>query len=237
VGDLVGRGPRSLEVLRWAREVGERIVTVLGNHDLHLLARALGVAPPKKKDLLRSLSAVEDKEDLLGWLRDRPLIHSERPYALVHAGLLPQWTIEEAERYGREVEQVLNGPQAGELLRSLTWKEVPVWDERLSGFEKHGSILRAMTELRTIRPDGSMCLDFTGPLSEIPKGAIPWFSAPLRKSRQQTILFGHWAALGFYQAPGILALDSGCAWGGMLTAVRLEDNAVFQQPNTEETPR
>ena len=109
--------------------------------------------------------------------------------------------------------------------------------ERLTGFERHGAILRAMTELRTIRPDGSMCLDFTGPLAEIPNGVMPWFSAPLRKSRQQTILFGHWAALGFYQAPGILALDSGCAWGGLLTAVRLEDNAVFQQPNVEETPR
>jgi bis(5'-nucleosyl)-tetraphosphatase (symmetrical) len=237
VGDLVARGPRSLEVLRWAREMGERVVTVLGNHDLHLLARALGVAPPKRKDLLRSLPAAEDQDELLVWLRHRPLILFEKPYVLIHAGLLPQWNIEEAEQYGREVEQVLNGPQAGELLKSLTWKKVPLWDERLAGYERHGTILRAMTELRTIGPDGSMCLHFAGPLHEIPNGATPWFSAPLRKSKPQTILFGHWAALGFYQAPGIVALDSGCAWGGMLTAVRLEDNAVFQQPNLEETPR
>jgi bis(5'-nucleosyl)-tetraphosphatase (symmetrical) len=212
--------------------LGERVVTVLGNHDLHLLARA-HEAVPKKKDLFRFLAA-EDKDELLKWLRHRPLIHTETPYVLVHAGLLPQWSLDEAERYGREVEQVLQGPQAGELLRSLTWKQVPAWDERLAGFKRHGSILRAMSELRTLRPDGSMCLDFAGPLDEIPNGVTPWFSPPLRKTREQTILFGHWAALGFYQAPGILALDSGCAWGGKLTAVRLEDRAVFQQANVED---
>jgi len=234
VGDLVSRGPSSLEVLRWARNLGDKVVTVLGNHDLHFLARALGIFPPKKKD--QAFLAAEDKMDLLEWLRRRPLIHVETPYVLVHAGLWPQWSVEEAQQYGQEVEQVLSGPRAGatELLRSLAWDEVPVWDGQIFGLKRHVSILRAMTESRTIEPDGTMCLDFAGPLSEVPSGNVPWFSFPSRQSQSHTILFGHWAALDFYQAPGIVCLDSGCSWGRSLTAIRLEDQAVFQQPYAED---
>jgi bis(5'-nucleosyl)-tetraphosphatase (symmetrical) len=200
-------------VLRWARNLGKQVVAVLGNHDLRLLAQAFEVVPPKKKDTFRSLLAAKDKAHLLEWLRHRPLIHSETPYILVHAGLLPQWSVGKAEKYGREVEQVLRGPQAKKLLKSLTWKKVPAWDKRLTGFERHGVILRAMTGLRTIGPGGNMRLDFAGPLDEIPRGCAPWFSDPLRKSKPRTILFGHWAALGFYRAPGIVGLDSGCCVG------------------------
>jgi bis(5'-nucleosyl)-tetraphosphatase (symmetrical) len=235
VGDLVSRGPRSLEVVRWARNFDKHVVTVLGNHDLHLLARALEVLPPKKRD--RAFLDAEDRTDLLEWLRHRPLIHLETPYVLVHAGLWPQWNIEEAVQYGRELESILRGPRSGavEPLKSLAWSEVPVWKGQLSGIERYASILRSMTELRTIGPDGSMCLDFAGPLAEIPSGCLPWFSLPWRQSQSHTILFGHWAALDFYRAPGIVGLDSGCAWGRMLTAIRLEDQAFFQQPYAEDT--
>jgi len=234
VGDLVSRGSSSLEVLRWARNLGDKLVTVLGNHDLHFLARALGVLPPKKKD--QAFLAAEDKMDLLEWLRRRLLIHVETPYVLVHAGLWPKWSVEEAQQYGQEVEQVLRGPRAGvaELLKSLVRDEGFIWDAKLLGLKRQVSILRAMTELRTIGPDGTMCLDFAGPLLEVPKGNLPWFSFPSRQSQSHTILFGHWAALDFYQAPGVVCLDSGCSWGRMLTAIRLEDQAVFQQPYAED---
>ena len=234
VGDLVNRGPRSLDVLRWTRDLGERVITVLGNHDVHLLKTAFNLASPSKQEVFSSLLAAEDSAALLDWLRHRPLIHVEKPYLLVHAGLLPQWSIEEAERYGCEVEAVLRGPQVLELLMRLNRKKLSVWDDRLSGMEKHSAVFRAMTELRVLSSDGKTCLDFAGPLHELPKGTMPWFSVPSRKSQSHTILFGHWAALGFYRAPGIVALDSGCAWGGTLTAVRLEDQAVFQQENVED---
>jgi len=234
VGDLVNRGPRSLDVLRWARDLGEQIITVLGNHDIHLLKSAFNLSSPRKMKLFSSLLAAEDSAPLLDWLRHRPLIHIEKPYVLVHAGLLPQWTVEEAELYGREIEEVLRGPKTGELLTRLNRKKMCVWDDRMTGMEKHSSVLSVMINLRALGSDGRTCLDFAGPLHELPKNAMPWFSVPSRKSKSHTILFGHWAALGFYQAPGILALDSGCAWGGMLTAVRLEDHVVFQQHNVED---
>ena len=232
VGDLIGRGPRSLQVLRWACGLGKRVIAVLGNHDVHLLARAFEVLPQKQKD--QWLLAAKDRAQLLEWLRQRPLVHFETPYVLVHAGLLPQWSIEEATQQGRETEQVLGGPKAAALLKSLAWDKVPIWSNKLSEYERQGCTLRAMTELRTISRDAGMCLDFTGPLDKVPQGCIPWFSAPERKSKSATILFGHWAALDFYRAPGIIGLDSGCAWGRMLTAIRLEDPAVLQQPNIED---
>jgi bis(5'-nucleosyl)-tetraphosphatase (symmetrical) len=234
VGDLVSRGPSSLEVLRWARNLGNKVVTVLGNHDLHFLARALGIFPPKKKD--QAFLAAEDKTDLLEWLLGRPLVQVETPYILVHAGLWPQWSTEDAQAYSREVERILRGPRAGaaELLKSLAWDEVPAWDGQLFGLKKHVSTLRAMTELRTIRRNGTMCLDFAGPLLEVPKANLPWFSFQSRQSQSHTILFGHWAALDFYRAPGIVCLDSGCSWGRTLTAIRLEDQTVFQQPYAED---
>jgi len=235
VGDLIGRGPRSLQVLRWARILGNRLIAVLGNHDVHLLARAFEVLPQRQKD--QWLLAAKDKVQLLEWLRQRPLIHFEEPYVLVHAGLLPQWSIEEATQQGRGVERVLRGPKAAALLKSLTWEQVPIWSNTLGEYERQGCTLRAMTELRTISGDGSMCLDFTGPLDKIPEGCTAWFSAPQRKSKSQIILFGHWAGLGFYQAPGLVGLDSGCAWGRVLTAIRLEDQTVFQQPYAEEQTR
>src|SRR5262249_34211596 len=212
----------------------EQVVAVLGNHDVHLLKTAFNLASPSKRQVFSSLLAAEDSAALLDWLRHRPLIHVEKSYVLVHAGLLPQWSIEEAERYGREVEAVLRDPEAAELLRRLPRKELPVWTNDLSGMEKHAIVLKVMTELRTIGLGGRVRFDFTGPLQELPTDEAAWFSARLRKSQSHTIVFGHWAALGFYLAPGILALDSGCAWGGKLTAVRLEDQAVFQQVNVEE---
>src|SRR2546425_4954993 len=234
VGDLVNRGPRSLEVLRWVREREWQVVVVLGNHDLHLLACAFGVAPPREKDTLGPVLQAEDREDLLEWLRHRPLAHHEGGHLLVHAGLLPQWGLEEALALGRDVAHVLQGNEAKTLLQSLYWTTVPAWHEALTGMMRLGCALNGFTRVRTCNSDGSMRVDFTGPLWDTPAGCFPWFSFPGRKPSSATIYFGHWAALGFYEAPGLLALDANCVRGGKLTAVRLEDGTLFQEPNAEQ---
>jgi bis(5'-nucleosyl)-tetraphosphatase (symmetrical) len=233
VGDLVNRGPGSLEVLRTVKEMGEGVITVLGNHDLHLLGCWFGVTPRKSKDTLNAILTAEDRDDLMQWLRQRPLLHCENRHVLVHAGLLPPWTVAEALEYSRETEQILRGPEAAVLLKSLGEKKAPIWNGHLSGMLRYATILRGLTQLRTIAPDGSMCLDFVGPLEEVPPGCTPWFAVPPRKSESFTFFFGHWAALGLYRAPGIFGLDTSCVRGGPLTAVRIDDGALFKQPNVE----
>jgi bis(5'-nucleosyl)-tetraphosphatase (symmetrical) len=216
-GDLVNRGPGSLEVLRWARDLGDRLMTVLGNHDLHLLARAAGLVRAKPRDTLDEVLAAPDRDELLAWLRARPLLHAEEGRVLVHAGLLPAWTVAEAETLARSVEERLRAAGGLELARPQSR-------------EPERSTLWVLTRLRFCTADGSPGPDFTGPPDAAPPGCRPWFDFPGRRSAEATVLFGHWAALGFYRAPGILGLDSGCVWGGELTAVRLEDGEVFQEP-------
>ena len=229
VGDLVNRGPGSLEVLRWVKQLGDRAVCVLGNHDLKLLACGLGIRSSPKNDQLNSILAARGSEELLAWLGSRPLIHRERGYVLVHAGLLPEWSVDQAIQLGEEVRRCLRGPGAAELLQCLTARNLSAFKEEESGLLRLATALCAMTQLRTLNPDGSMDHSFVGPLSEMPDSLIPWFSFPGRRNRSATVLFGHWAALGLHQAPGIAGLDSNCARGGQLTAMRLEDGRIFQQ--------
>lgn len=229
VGDLVNRGPGSLEVLRWVRQLGDGAVCVLGNHDLKLLARGLGIRSSLKNSPLSSILAAPDRQELIGWLRSRPLVHREGGHVLVHAGLLPEWTVDRAIRMGGEIQRRLAGPGAVELLRCLAARNLSEFKEKEPGSLRLATALRAMTQLRTLNPDGSMDLDFVGPLAEMPDHLIPWFAFPGRRNSSATIVFGHWAALGLFQAPGIAGLDSNCVRGGRLTAMRLEDGRVFQQ--------
>lgn len=234
VGDLVNRGPRSLDVLRWAVEQDGRLVAVLGNHDLHLLARAAGVSGPKKRDTLDEVLAAPDREDLLAWLRSRPLSHREGETLMVHAGLFPEWTPAGAERLAREVEERLQGEKAPKLLAAIDQKTAERWKEGLSGHERARAALAGFARLRTLEEDGRMCADFSGPPVAAPKGCRPWYSFPGRKSAGVTVVFGHWAALGLKVGDGVAALDTGCAWGRELTALRLDDWRVFQEPAGEE---
>ena len=233
-GDLVNRGPRSLEVLRWARAQGESVVSVLGNHDLHLLARAAGVAGTRKRDTLEAVLAAADREALVEWLRRRPLLHREGPWLLVHAGLLPSWTVAHAERAARAAEEVLRGAAWRALLERWGSGPAAPWtatEEALPPLQRQALTLHLLTRLRMLHPGGEPDYAYAGPPAEGPPGLVPWFSR--WHDPHVTVLFGHWAALGRHSEPGIEALDSGCVWGGALTALRLEDRAVFAEPARE----
>jgi bis(5'-nucleosyl)-tetraphosphatase (symmetrical) len=239
-GDLVNRGPRSLDVLRWAREqqakLGGRFRVVLGNHDLHLIGRFLEARPPKRSDTLDDVLESADGPDLVRWLRRRPLLHREHPRGgervLVHAGLLPAWTTRQAEALARNLEELIRGPAAAALLARPAEGAV-AWSHRLSPERRLRAALFAFTLLRTCTAAGRPRRDYSGPPDEAPRGCLPWFEVPGRRSRKATVVCGHWAALGLCIAPGLVALDSGCVWGRRLSAVRLEDRAVFQEPSAD----
>jgi bis(5'-nucleosyl)-tetraphosphatase (symmetrical) len=235
VGDLVNRGPRSLAVLRWARELGERALVVLGNHDLHLLARAAGVVREGRRDTLAEVLAAPDAPDLLDWLRRRPLLHREGDHLLVHAGLLPEWTADQAESVAREVAAGLVAEEAPALLAGIRHGPFPAWSDEVAPFERRRLALAAFALLRTVDGDGRPRFEFSGPPQEAPPGCLPWWEVPGRRQPGLTLVFGHWAALGAHLAPeqGIVALDSGCAWGGPLSAYRLDDGALFQEANRD----
>ncbi|HYG62323.1 MAG TPA: symmetrical bis(5'-nucleosyl)-tetraphosphatase [Thermoanaerobaculia bacterium] len=234
VGDLVNRGPGSLPVLRWAAELGDRAVTVLGNHDLHLLARAAGVAGPKRRDSLEPVLEAKDRDDLLSWLRHRRLVHREDGFLMVHAGLFPEWTPVAAEAVAREVEEELRGGPALPLLESIDRKAEERWQDGLRRPDRLRVALAGLAKLRTLDGKGRMCAGFSGPPEEAPRGCRPWFGIPGRRSSGVRVVFGHWAALGLKLGDGVAGLDTGCAWGRELTALRLDDGALFQEPARED---
>lgn len=229
VGDLVNRGPRSLETLRFVRGLGDAAVTVLGNHDLYLLMVAEGGAKYRgKDDTLQDIFDAPDCAELLDWLRHQRLCHTEGDYCLVHAGLLPQWTAARARELAAEVEAALQGPQFREFILNLWGSEPASWSEDLTGWARLRVIVNAMTRMRFCTPDGVMEFHTKGEVVNGPAGHLPWFEVPGRCSAGAVLVTGHWSALGLKLLPNLLALDSGCLWGGHLTALRLEDRQVFQ---------
>lgn len=229
VGDLVNRGPRSLETLRFVRSLGEAAVTVLGNHDLYLLMVAEGGAKYRgKDDTLQEILDAPDCGELLHWLRMQRLFHREGDYGLVHAGLLPQWTAARAQELAAEVETALRGPSYREFILNLWGSEPATWSDELTGWARLRVIVNAMTRLRFCTPEGVMEFLTKGEALAAPVGHLPWFEVPGRLSRDSVLVTGHWSALGLRLLPNLLALDSGCLWGGHLTALRLEDRQVFQ---------
>ena len=231
VGDLVNRGPQSLTTLRFIRSLGDAAVTVLGNHDLYLLMVAEGGAKFRgKDDTLQEILDAPDCDELLNWLRHQPLCYTEGEYCMVHAGLLPQWTAARARELAGEVETALQGPNFREFILNLWGSEPAGWSDDLSGWQRLRVIVNAMTRMRFCTRDGVMEFKVKGKLANAPAGHLPWFDLPTRQSRDAVLVTGHWSALGLKVEPNFLALDSGCLWGGPLTAVRLEDRAVFQVP-------
>ncbi len=228
VGDLVNRGPDSLETLRYVRGLGNAAITVLGNHDLHLLTVAAGFARIHKSDTLEGILGAADRVELLDWLRTRKLFHHDVDYAMVHAGLLPQWSVERAAELAQEVEPVLRGAQYLELARHMYGAQPDQWHDALEGWDRLRVIINAMTRLRLCTVDGRMEFRHKGKPENLPEGYMPWFEVPGRLSAKSAVICGHWSALGLRIEPHLLAIDGGCLWGRHLCAVRLEDRRVFQ---------
>jgi bis(5'-nucleosyl)-tetraphosphatase (symmetrical) len=229
VGDMVNRGPDSLGVLRLLKSMGGTCVTVLGNHDLHLLAVAAGHARLRAEDTLDEVLAASDRDELLDWLRRRPMVHVAGNYAMVHAGLLPQWDVATARLLAGEIETALRGPACDDFFAHLYGSKPSRWDDALTGADRLRVIVNAMTRMRFCTARGKMEFASKGGLDSAPAGYLPWFDVPGRASADHTVITGHWSALGLVVRPDLVALDTGCAWGGSLTAVRLEDGRVFQQ--------
>jgi bis(5'-nucleosyl)-tetraphosphatase (symmetrical) len=228
VGDLVNRGPKSLQVLRYIRSLGDSAVTVLGNHDLHLLAVASGVDRLHRSDTLDEVLNAPDRDELLHWLRQQRLMYAEGEYVLLHAGLLPQWSVKQAGKLASEVEKVLRGDDYVAFFERMYGNSPSQWDDELDGYKRLRVIVNAFTRLRICTAQGEMEFKFKGEVEKIPAGYMPWFDVPKRKSRDATVIFGHWSALGLKLTPNIIALDTGCLWGGPMTAIRLEDRQLFQ---------
>jgi bis(5'-nucleosyl)-tetraphosphatase (symmetrical) len=230
VGDLVNRGPESLQTLRLARELGSAATVVLGNHDLYLLMVAAGFSRRGRDDTVQQVLDARDRDELLHWLAHRPLAHVEGGFLMVHAGLLPQWSAARAAALGGEVEAALRSAGAQAFLLDLAGDQPDRWSEELVGQGRLRVIVNVLTRMRFCTPDGVLSLRAKGPPDKAPPGALPWFQVQHRANADHTVVCGHWSALGFHRAPGLIALDSGCVWGNKLTAVRLEDGAVFQVP-------
>lgn len=229
VGDLVNRGPRSLETLRYVRDLGDSALTVLGNHDLYLIMVAHGAARKRGgDDTIGAILDAPDRDALIDWLRHRPLCHTQGKYCLVHAGLLPQWSIQQARALAGEVEAALQGAQHAEFIHHMWGSEPNGWSADLQGWGRLRVIVNAMTRLRFCTDTGVMDFKTKGEAATAPPGYQPWFEVAGRQSAADILVTGHWSALGFKRLPNLLALDSGCVWGNQLTAVRLEDQAVFQ---------
>jgi len=228
VGDLVNRGPDSLGCLRFAKALGDAAVVVLGNHDLHLLSLAEGLSKGRSRDTLGPVLGAEDRDELLDWLRHRPLMHVEGDFAMVHGGLLPAWSIAQARALAAEVEEELRGPGHRLLLRDMYGDRPDRWNDALAGTDRWRVVINAMTRLRVCTADGRMALGFKGDPVDLDGNLLPWFDVPGRASRNTTVVCGHWSALGLKLREDLLALDSGCVWGRALSAVRLEDRRLFQ---------
>ena len=228
VGDLINRGSGSLEVLRWCYQHQNSIKTVLGNHDLHALAVAHGLKLAHRGDTLQTILDASDAPELLAWLRHQPLMISENGYVMVHAGLLPQWSVTQALCLASEVECALQADSYLDFFANMYGNSPNNWHDNLTGIDRLRVITNAMTRMRICTASGEMEFAFKGELPDVPSGYLPWFDVPARQSSDSTIICGHWSALGLQNRENIIALDTGCLWGGQLTAFCLETKQITQ---------
>ena len=231
VGDLVNRGSGSLEVLRWCYSHQNSLKVVLGNHDLHTLVVAAGFVKAHKGDTLNEILRAGDCDVLLNWLRHQNLVYQDESYLMVHAGLLPQWTSQQAVGYAAEVEAALRGEGYLDFLKNMYGNLPNQWSNDLTGLDRLRVITNAMTRLRVCSEQGVMEFSFKGELTDIPMGYVPWFDVKNRASKFDHVIFGHWSALGLQQRNNVYSLDTGCLWGGQLTAMNLDTKAITQVPS------
>ncbi len=232
-GDLVNRGPQSLQVLRWAYRNRDHIVTVLGNHDLHLIACVLGGAKPRPEDTFEDVLAASNCRELIEWLRRRPFIYREGDRVLVHAGMHPAWSLKRAEKLATKASARLVRDDSGDFADLVRRPRTASWDPGLKGLERAAAAAAILVRIRTCRSDGELC-EGTGSPDNADKGCKPWFKRWDAPGKVQ-VLFGHWSALGLYQSDHFVGLDTGCVWGKALTAIRLDDDKVFSQPTVERS--
>lgn len=223
LGDLVNRGPQSLAVLRRVIALDGSARCVLGNHDLHLLALTQGVRKPHKSDTLQAVLNAPDRSQLIDWLRAQPLALEAHGWLMVHAGVLPQWTAAQTLALAGEVQTVLAGPRWADFLHQMYGNQPNHWHDGLKGAERLRVVVNALTRLRFCSTDGVMDFDTKDSADAAPPGFWPWFDVPGRRSADTPVAFGHWSTLGLLQRPDVLALDTGCVWGGCLSAARLLD--------------
>ena len=230
-GDLVNRGPESLATLEFIRGLGQRAKCVLGNHDLHLLAAAAGFGKKHHSDTIEEILHHPKADELIDWMRQHPLAYTDPSFPnvmMVHAGLLPQWSAEKALALSEEVSAVLRSDQWKVFMGSLYGNKPEQWHDTLEGADRLRVIVNALTRMRLCDSEGRINLKLKEGLEQVPEGLYPWFDAPDRQHASHRVIIGHWSTLGLQMRPDLLALDTGCVWGGCLTAVRLEDDAVFK---------
>ncbi|MFV8834629.1 symmetrical bis(5'-nucleosyl)-tetraphosphatase [Aquisalimonas sp.] len=239
VGDIVNRGPESLDALRFVHSLGDSAVTILGNHDIHLLAAWRGHATLKPADTLQEVLDAPDADDLLHWLRRQPLMVEDAKlgYAMLHAGLYPRWTLTEAREYAREAETALAAPESDfdAFMANLYGDRPDRWSPELTGWDRLRFIVNAFTRMRYCDAEGRLLMDYKGAPETRPHGYVPWFEVPGRRpvGEPLTVVSGHWSTLGFEEGDGFVAIDTGCLWGGTLTAIRLDgtrERTAYQCP-------
>ncbi|WP_414931869.1 bis(5'-nucleosyl)-tetraphosphatase (symmetrical) ApaH [Vibrio europaeus] len=229
-GDLVARGPKSLEVLRFVRSLGPSAKVVLGNHDLHLLAVSLGLFKVKNKDKTAPIFAADDKQQLLDWLRVQPLLAEHDEFVMCHAGISPQWSLEQARQAAKEVETILRSERWAWLIENMYSNQPDLWQDSLQDIERYRYIINAFTRMRFCNADSRLDMDCKLPPNENSnENLVPWFKVKNRVQLEKTVLFGHWAALEGYAGEDVIGLDTGCVWGGHLTMLRWEDKQFFTQ--------
>jgi len=229
LGDLVNRGPQSLQSLRRVKSLGDRAATVLGNHDLHLLAVAAGIRPQHDDDTLQEILAAPDRDELLDWLRARPLAWQEAGALFVHAGVLPQWTVTQTLALAAEVEEQLRGPGYRDFLATMYGNRPARWDECLAGADRARCVINALTRLRFVAADGTMDLKVKEGAAAAPPGFVAWYEHPQRASRGTPVVFGHWSTLGLLLRDDAVCIDTGCVWGGSLTALQWPSRRLLQR--------
>lgn len=220
-GDLVNRGPKSLETLRFIKSLGDAAITVLGNHDMHLLAASCASKISNKKDALLPILEAPDRDELIDWLRHRPLFHHNEEFCLLHAGLPPQWDFIKTQKMAALAEQALQGPDYAIFLQQMYGNKPNQWSSSLKGIGRLRFIINCFTRMRFCDAEGRLDYVHSGPLGSQPKKLLPWFEVPGRKNADMRIVFGHWSALGYHEGPNCYGIDTGCLWGGQLTALKL----------------
>ena len=234
VGDIINRGPESLACLRFVKSLGNNARTVLGNHELHLLAVANNVCNLHRKDTLDEILNSDDAEELLNWIRNLPLLvnDNELNFVMSHAGLPPQWTLKETQKFAQETEVLLRGDDFNDFIKCLYGDEPDEWTESLKGYDRHRFIINALTRIRYCYADGRLNLTAKNAPGKEENHLIPWYSLPNRQTNKNKIIFGHWSTVHLgnvkdFKQFNVYPLDTGCLWGGYMTAMRLEDEKRF----------